>query len=643
MLQISTGIVAQAPVKKQINWHGSISLDGQYSTYVPVFQEIPSSFMYLSSSQTLTVAQIPIQANLFLSSYNSKTLNQLSFSIDHAQMEQAIRKRIEEKANELKANTSVNGLDQRISRLSNAQGENYNDVSAYKDIQGINEKIEKGKEVDPELLSQYGEILDSQEQLQKYDPNSYGDYEQYIKLKTLDGKNDLQNDMKWLEENKIVNSYERFWYSFERIEIGTTHPYLSKYVLSGIPVNGYYFSIYNRGLFLAAASGLAVPYQNRLSNPGFTRQIKSYKAGIGNSNSAHFHIIYMNAKDNSTIDSIPLMANSVAGIESALYMFNRRLAVKIGAYGDLLTTDISGNDQFFAPNLGEILNNPTISDWASDEINSNSTTSYDYAYDLQLGYKGNGGTRAMLGIEHVEPGYQSFGISYLQKDIHRYRVEFSQPLLNGNIHISAKIRYDKDNLNGAKQNQSTNTNAILKINTTFKGMPKIGIYYMPNIYQSANNESGTNFTHQSHNLNLLVSHSYNLFRLPSFSNFTITYHNYQVGDSFMNSVSSLLYQQLSVNSKIVTGIRAIYRGAYDFYYWSVEPDLLFRLKGMNSISISMRYGSDHLGNEKIGVNASVSLRIMKRVFWRTTLMENYYSTTSDVNDLMVRTSIVTKW
>ncbi|PCH98976.1 MAG: hypothetical protein COB85_00915 [Bacteroidetes bacterium] len=636
VIVLCTEADGQSSKSDQINWHGSLSVDGQYSAYAPTFQEIPSSYLFLSSSQTLTVAQIPIQARVFLSSFNSRTMNQLTFSIDHAQMEQSIRKRIDEKANDLKTIPSVNAFDQQIN-------EQHNNANAYEDIYKINNKLEEGKKINPDLLTEYDKTLESQEQLQKYDPNSYGDYEQYVKLKTLDGKDNLRNDMKWLEDNKIVNSYERFWYSFESIQIGTTHPFLSKYVLSSIPVNGYYFSIYNRGLFLAATNGLAVPYQNRLSNPGFTRQVKAYKGGIGNTKTSHLHIIYMNAKDNKIIDSIAAMANSVAGIESGFFLFDKRIAIKLGAYGDVITTDIENSDQFFAPNFDEVVANVKISNWIADEVNSNSTTSYDYAYDFQLKYKGDQGTRAKFGIEHVEPGYQSLGLSYLQRDIHRYRLELSQPLFNRKIRVSAKIRYDQDNLNGAKSNQSTNFNGILKINTAFRGKPKIGIYYMPNIYQSANNESREKFIHQSHNLNILLSHSYNIGRMPSFSNFTATYHNYQIGKYYMHSVSSLLYQQINVNSKIAIGIRAIYRGAPDLYYWSVEPDLLFRFKGMNSITISMRYGSDHLGNEKMGVNASLSLRIIKRIFWRTTLMENYYSTVTGVNDLMIRTSIVARW
>ena len=64
---------AQAPIKKQINWHGSISVDGQYSSYTPVFQETPSSYLFLRSTQTLTVAQIPIQGHGLEVDHNSAT------------------------------------------------------------------------------------------------------------------------------------------------------------------------------------------------------------------------------------------------------------------------------------------------------------------------------------------------------------------------------------------------------------------------------------------------------------------------------------------------------------------------------------------------------------------------------------------
>jgi len=215
---------------KLVEWHGNISMLGQYSNYTPQNQYQPPEFYQISSSQTLTLAQIPFRGNVFLSSFNSTALNQISFSIDQQTLQNNIQKRVEAKINELEADNSIAAFDNKIKQ-------SFPEENNYKNIDRYNTRLDKAKNVNVADAAQYQELMQAQDQLKKYDPEKYQDYRDYVKLKSLNERTDYQQNLKWLEQQNLINSYEQFWYNFNQVQLGTTRPYFSKYDLAGIPVN----------------------------------------------------------------------------------------------------------------------------------------------------------------------------------------------------------------------------------------------------------------------------------------------------------------------------------------------------------------------------------------------------------------------
>jgi len=387
---------------------------------------------------------------------------------------------------------------------------------------------------------------------------------------------------------------------------------------------------------------MVLPYGSALSSYDYNRSLKAYKAGVGKSNTSHLHLNYVNGLDKNSNDSISPQANSITGVEGKAEIFNKQITLAASAFGNFFTADI-GNTETRGNTVEREFGKNSYSSWISKEVKENSSTSYSYAYHLDLSYQNKIGTYLTGRLEHVEPFYQSMGVAYLQNDLHRYRISAKQSLFNRKVNVMARVKIDQDNLDRRKKLTSRNTNAIFKVRAALKNMPRITISYMPNYYTNGIRKDSARYKQESHLTNILLSRAYAIGNLHMNTHVTITHNYYTTGKMSFNSVLSMLHHQVSLNQKINTGLRVVYRTSNNYNYWSATPDLSVRIKPNGRVYFSFQYGQDHTGSTRNGISAGINMTILKKIYWNLNLRQNYYAQTNTINDFVARTSLGARW
>ena len=625
-------------IKDIVQLKGNLFMTGEFSNYTAEYNEIPANFGYLSSDQQITIKGIPFQGNLFLSSYQSSILNRYSFSYDSRALKQAIRERVAERISALQEIPSIEAMQQKI--------ENLKDPSQYGQLRDLNEQMKDGSltsKVNPLAMdSDLEALLRSQQQLSRYNPGEYAQYEQYLQLKSLDKEIDYNKQLKMLEGEGIISSSEKIWYQFDALEIGTARPYFSDLNLGGVPIKGYYAAFSNPYFYLAATEGTTLPFSVQDSIKSFSRNLKAYKLGAGAVHTTHLHFSYLHGEDKLDPTLSSQESNTVGGIDGRLQLFERKLDIQVRSYIGVHTTDLGAQDELFTIDAEDITDVKVLGDILLKNNSLNSSTTSGNAHYISAKYVDS---HLKIGGEfrRVDPNYHSMGLAYLRKDLQRTALSIEKSLFNNKLRISANARMDEDNLNGAKDYSATNINGLLRIHSYFAKLPYISLTYMPNFFNSANNDNSQPLSHETHMLSVASSKSYRFMQLNQMTWASVTYNFYDVNSGNFSSINTSLKQMMIINAKMQATLLLISRNTNSSYYWNARASVQYRFGKIGVVNLSQRYGVDYLQNTRSAFDLGVNLSINKHISFGLSATQNYYSQTNRLNDVRVRTSLKASW
>jgi len=110
-----------------------------------------------------------------------------------------------------------------------------------------------------------------------------------------------------------------------------------------------------------------------------------------------------------------------------------------------------------------------------------------------------------------------------------------------------------------------------------------------------------------------------------------------------SSINTSLNQVIAINKKLNTSVQAIYRQTNSSYYWTVRPLIRYRIANQGVVHISLRYGADYFQNTRYAFDAGTSLKINNKLIFGFSITQNYYSQTSSISDLRIRSSLKATW
>ncbi|MBL4656717.1 MAG: hypothetical protein JKX73_01865 [Flavobacteriales bacterium] len=627
-------IKAQQESEKLFQWKGRIDFSGEYSSYRPAFQTIPSSYGYVNSDQQLIVDGIPFRGNLFLSSYQSSSLNRYSLSFDAAALQQTVDKRIQQRISELQQIPSVEAMHQSLDDLE--------EPGQYGRLDELNERIKDNKIPDGVSNEEFDKILQQQKQLERYNPEEYAKYEQYLQLKSIDHAVDYRREARMLKNQGLLSSGEALWYNFDALQIGNTSPYFSDLDLAGVPVRGYFAAYSNPLIYAAIANGNTLPFNVADSLMSFSRYLRAYKIGYGGIAKSHLHASYVHGADASFSNLTPGVANTVGGLDGRLNLLKGKIDLQARTYLSVYTSNSQAQSETNTIDAEEITNVKGLGEWLSSDVNLNSSSVAGDAHhyvlkiqdkDLQIAGE----------YRRVDPRYKSVGLAYLQSDVERIQFSVDKYVFKRKIRVYGKVRLDQDNLNGAKVYTSNNVNGMLRIYSYFRKLPNISLTYMPNFHSSVSYSGGEKLTHESHMLSLAGSKSYRFLKLNQVSSGSLTYNTYHLQSGTFSSLNSSFNQVLAINRRIKTSVQLLHRQTNASYYWSFMSTFRYLFSKRSAAHISFRYGQDYFQNTRYALNFGTRIKINEKLLFGLSIIQNYYTQTTRIEDLRVRSSISAIW
>lgn len=618
--------------KDLIQWKGSIDLVGEYSSYKPLYQSIPSTYGYLNTNQQISIEGIPFNGNVFLSSYQSSSLNRYSFSFDSDALKANIEEKVKNRIKDLHEIPSIDAMSGKIDKL--------NETPQYDQLQALDEQRKKGdiNRYPPE----YESIIAMQDQLARYNPSVYKKYKQYVKLRSMDAELDYSKELKNLQAQGIINSGEALWYNFDAFQVGTTSPYFSDLDLAGIPVKGYYGAFSTAYLYVAATNGTALNFNVQDTLMSFSRDIRAYKLGGGASNKSHLHLSYVHGKDKFDITSVPKAANTIGGFDGRLLLFNNRLDIQAKSYLGIYTVDTEAQAETNVIKPDELSKIKGLGTWLSKDVSINSSTLAGKASHVEMVYRDKD-LKIEGEFKRVDPSYNSIGVAYLQSDVQRIQLITEKYVFNRRLRIYGKVRLDEDNLDGTKVRTGKNTNGVLRVYSYFKKLPNISLTYMPNVYRSERTRSKESNANESHMVSIASSKSYRFLGVNQITSGNLTYNVYKTISSELSSLTTSLNQLIAINKNLNTSVQMLYRQTNTTYYWSFSPSFRYRIAQRGTVNISFRYGQDYSQNARYGFDIGSYLKINKKLIFGLSVVQSYYSATSNLTDLRVRTSLRATW
>lgn len=112
------------------------------------------------------------------------------------------------------------------------------------------------------------------------------------------------------------------------------------------------------------------------------------------------------------------------------------------------------------------------------------STSYYNAYKVGANYNGDVYSIG-VGVERIDPGYETHGAYYFNNDLINYTVNGSTTLLNSKLSISANVGVQRDNLDGTKI--STMKRFVGAVNTSYTPTERISLTASYSNFQSFTN------------------------------------------------------------------------------------------------------------------------------------------------------------
>lgn len=302
------------------------------------------------------------------------------------------------------------------------------------------------------MEKQRDELSEKAKQFRKYEGL-------YKKVKSIERKQSItelagsQDDIRsGLKNFGQANRIQTLLLGIDEFELGTCYPYFSPLTLNGVRIRGTNIAYTTpRHWHIGFTGGqkqrnVDIDTNYLYQNQSFYRQyLVGIQAGIGRPNGNFLYLQHLRSADQGE------MPASVAGI--AEYQKPRSENFVTG----LLFQYRDPQQIFlFSGEVNQGLFNPNQSAPANEESNANNIgrflgstaklgSALDWSYQGALKVSLPNGTTRITGlIHHVGPGYRSFGIPFMMRDITRYELRSNQDLFKNKLTIGGYYKRDYD-------------------------------------------------------------------------------------------------------------------------------------------------------------------------------------------------------
>ncbi len=281
----------------------------------------------------------------------------------------------------------------------------------------------------------------------------------YKKVKSIDRQQDIGDIAKSNDDIREgmkmfgqTNRLQNLIMGVDELEIGSCYPYFSKLTLGGVRLRGAnigYTS--NRKLHVGITGGQKQGRMNLDTNFQYIQQspyaqyLLGLQIGIGRPDGNYFYIHHLRGSDYGSGNVEPTSNNESIKPRSNNYVTGLSFQYKDLRQIVLIMGEI--NQSLFNPNVLAPENKTGNKNNVARYLRGRSL----YGSALDISYQGafkvnlpNGITRFSGSIQHVDPGYQSFGVPFLLQDLNRYDIRVVQSFFKKKASIGAYYKRDYD-------------------------------------------------------------------------------------------------------------------------------------------------------------------------------------------------------
>lgn len=476
-----TGILRAQPVPQSpgsvVVLTGSNSLSAQTANRVGTYQERPQRFWRWEFEPTLQLYGVPLSFYVLLSSEQREfrqNINAITSLFAPEQIRARVRGRIEQ---------ALRASEQ------------------YEDVAG--------------LAQRYEEIRDS---LAAADPQALQRLEAYRRLKELERlkEADPMEHLGELRRLGMISAAEQVMMWLPEVQLGVTYPSYSPLVLRGVALNGGSLLWAPGSLVLGLAGGrtrrpILRADSAQLSTYG--QELYAVQLGFGRGKPTAVTVVALTARDAmaSLPDTVrPLQggpgATHVLGVQLKSALLKQYVTLEAEAATSLVTWDVSSPRP----------ESPDLPPWLVRLLDLRVSSSVDFAYDARLTVAvPTLGSQMVLRSQLVGPGYFSYGVPSLRRDVARNEVRIQQRLWRRQLALGFGVALERDNLLGTKRATTRSTQYLVSLGVTPRRFPFL---HGNAAYSEQQNSFGV---HRTLQWQLSLGHSYALGRVAMTS--TLSY------------------------------------------------------------------------------------------------------------------------
>lgn len=289
-------------------------------------------------------------------------------------------------------------------------------------------------------------------------------HEKYEKLKAL-GKlkqGVLGTKARELDTLGLVSKWEKVLLNFKTVNIGTSFPYYSDYMLNRVPVTGLNIEYAPKHFYLSATGSKNLKAVNgtastSLLNSGqallrssYARDLLAAAVGVGRQDQNHVHLNVMYGLDHSesmhpdsvTAQTLRPRENWVLGTDFS-YVLPKKV-LPIALKGELNTSLLSKDVSRLRLKGGE------LGSWLPEPVRETDEKVSDVAFRGSASWQADSLSLLQGDYQRVGTGYYSLGVPFLRNDFQQFRGEVRRQFLRKRLSISVFGSDDRTNLSGRK-------------------------------------------------------------------------------------------------------------------------------------------------------------------------------------------------
>ncbi|KUG25285.1 hypothetical protein ASZ90_004890 [hydrocarbon metagenome] len=474
------------------------------------YSQLPTNYRSLEINPRLSVYEIPVGMNIYLSSLNDpnrQSLNNFSFIFDIERLKSKIKDRISERTSEIQSSA-----DSYLSEL--------NDLKALADPADIKDQLsEKANEIKSSADTSLGKIkelesLGDPDKIKKQLSQKINEVQASAdssleKLKEIEALSDPANLAENAEQLGLISSAEKIFLDIKTLGLGRTYPEYSDFTVSGVPVNGLNIE-YNPGiLYLAFAAGNNAV---AIENVSLKRTFISGRLGLGKKENSHLIFTLLKMKDDYTSASLLTpQENVVFGTDVQLNLSDNLINISGEGAVSGFTRDLNDADY----------ESDSVPEFVKKIIVPKLSTSFDYAWKGNLEFNNEpSSTNFKFGVRRIGPGFTSLASPNLRQDQLQYDFNFVQKFAKKKITLKTFFKTYSDNLIDWKQSTTSTTSYGINLGFNFPDLPFLQLNYSP--YKQKNDAI---------NAAQIMENSSDMFSLT-------TGYSYQVSGMFASTIIS---------------------------------------------------------------------------------------------------------